>query len=135
MRAALLVAYLLLVERIRRYMKFRIIRKITQDKLVSILPTEYKGLITAVSDGSALCTVIMFRHDTRDVTHSREVAKALRYLGEAEEKVYAVSGQFTVEAEELLRARNIETISRGSHFWTDKSHTTIKLPISKWPER
>jgi hypothetical protein len=109
-------------------LKFRFIRQITQDKLVSVLPTEYKGLITNVSDGSALCTVIMFRHDRRDVAHSREVAKALRYLGEVEEKVYAVSGQFTIESEALLRARNVEMISRGGSFWTDESHVQIKLP-------
>ena len=112
-------------------MKFRIIKQITYDKLVDILPTEYKGLVTSIRDGSALCTVIMFRHDTRDVAHSREVAKALRYLGEVEEKVYAVSGQFTIESESLLRAKGIEMISRGGSFWTDKSHVNIKLPMIK----
>lgn len=109
-------------------MKFRILRSIPQSTLVNVVPTEYQPFLPHVENELGFCTAIMFRHDKRDVIHSREVTKALRYLGETTEKVLAIGGGFTAEAEDLLRQRKVETISYSSS-WTDQSHENIKVFI------
>ncbi|RYG67076.1 hypothetical protein EON80_14290 [bacterium] len=102
--------------------------------MANVIPKEYQGQMTYLKDEFAFCTVIMFRHDSRDVVRSREAAKALRYLGEVETRVLAVSGGFTTEAEELLRERKVELISYDFQ-WTDMSQESVSVLIASKVKR
>ena len=92
-----------------------------------MLPPAYQALVSPHMTDTASLTVLLFQHDAKSVVLSSTVEKALTGLGESEEKVMAVAGNFTLEAAKLLRARGVEIVSLKDFAWTDESYEAIKV--------
>lgn len=108
-------------------MKFRIVWHISKDKLIDILPSAYRGLASMDRSEDVPYTAIIFHQLRNGVVPSSVVHKAISQLGEVEGQVIALGGNFTLEAQVLLRGRGIEILSLRNFPWTDESCENIKV--------
>ena len=109
-------------------MKCKIIKSIQPNKVSSQVPPLYRNKINIIDIGTSLVTILLFPHNRRDVVISRHVSKALAKVSDSSEKLVAVGANFTDESINLLINRNVEVISLGDFYWTDKSYEQAKRP-------
>ena len=107
-------------------MKFKVLKNITSEKLLSVVPRRYRELVSMNTKEPAVYAVLLFRHDRKDVVLSRVVNQALSHLGDVgRQKVIAIGGCFTAESQALLKDRGIEFYQLSDFHWTDASYTSI----------
>ena len=93
-----------------------------------MLPPRYQKFIRTRCDRNVPFAAIIFQLD-RGVISSSTVKRAIARL-EAEGEIIAIGNDFTIEAQDLLRARRVGFISLEENVtWTDESYKRIRVLI------
>ncbi len=108
-------------------MNYKLYHGINIEKLVKIVPTKYKNLITKVPL-NRVSDVVIFPVDK--VILSNKIKKAIDSLEEyPENKRIFIGYNFTAEAKSIMVESNVEFFEFHNFYWTDESYNNIRQNI------
>ena len=108
-------------------MKFKIFKNVDSHLIKERVPTKYKNLAAGCeSQLSDTCTLITFPHNNRDIVKSGLAEKALKCLGKmCDPQLVVVGGCFSIEATNILNAKNTLFLSLSDKYRTDSYQKTV----------
>lgn len=111
-------------------MKFKIYNNLSFEKLLKVVPSRYKNLISALSRNDEF-DVVIFLNDS-EVVLSGTANKAIKGFKKTDRnRILALGYCFMIEARILFRENGFEMIELRSFEWTDESYTAIKQKLYK----
>ena len=111
-------------------MKPRIQNNVDINKLKELVPTAYRELAKALEVSVAgSVTLIIFPHNRKDLVKRSMVKKTLDRLGEVNEELVVVGGNFSNESIEVLLKYKSHVLNLSEYPWSEESYNEIKSGV------